>query len=75
MATDERAKIVTLFLHDLKLLLTEAYGLASVGAELGNAGAMDRAIQKIFDIEPLLLDARTLLSAAILQHRQEKEAM
>lgn len=75
MATDERARIVILFLHDLKLLLTEASGLASVSVELGNAGSTDRAIQKIFDIEPLLLDARTLLSAAVLQHRQEKEAM
>ncbi|TAL81647.1 MAG: hypothetical protein EPN75_03810 [Beijerinckiaceae bacterium] len=75
MSMDERSKIVGLFLHDLKLLLTEASGLASVGVELGNAGAMDRAIQKLFDIEPLLMDARTLLSAAILQHRQEKEAL
>ena len=75
MATDERSKIIALFLHDLKLLLTEASGLASVGVELGSAGAMDRAIPKLFDIEPLLLDARTLLSAAVLQHRQEKEAV
>jgi hypothetical protein len=54
-------------------LLTEASGLASVGSSLVEAGATEEALQRIFDMEPLLHDARTLLNAAVLQYRRETE--
>lgn len=73
MASEDRAIIIKLFLQDLKILLTEASGLASIGTSLSEAGATEEALQKIFDMEPLLHDARTLLNAVVLQHRRETE--
>jgi hypothetical protein len=72
MEPEDRAIIIKLFLRDLKVLLTEASGLALVAASLGEAGGIDQAVQKMFDIEPLLHDGRTLLNAAALQYRLEK---
>lgn len=73
MASEDRATIIKLFLRDLKILLAEASGLASIGFSLGEAEAIEQAVQKMFDIEPLLHDARTLLNAAVLQYRHEKD--
>lgn len=71
MASEHRGMIIKCFLHDLKIPLTEASGLASTGSSLVDAGATDQAIQKMFEIEPLLHDARTLLNAATLQYRRD----
>lgn len=73
MAPEDRATVIKLFLGDLKLILSEASGLASIGSSLGDAGATEQAVQKMFDIEPLLLDARTLLNAAVLQYRHDRD--
>ncbi|TAL83909.1 MAG: hypothetical protein EPN75_00465 [Beijerinckiaceae bacterium] len=73
MASEDRTIVIKLFLRDLKILLTEASGLASIGSSLVEAGATEEALQKIFDMEPFLHDARTLLNAAVLQYRRETE--
>jgi hypothetical protein len=74
MALESREVIIKVFLRDIKILLAEASGIAAVGYTLADAGATEQALQKMFDIEPLLHDARTLLSATVLQGRREREA-
>ncbi|TAL80910.1 MAG: hypothetical protein EPN75_05700 [Beijerinckiaceae bacterium] len=73
MASEDRTIVIKLFLRDLKILLTDASGLALIGSSLVEAGATEEALQRIFDMEPLLHDARTLLNAAVLQYRRETE--
>jgi hypothetical protein len=72
MASEERTAIIKLFLRDLKVLLIEASGLALTASSLGETGAIEEAAQKMFEIEPLLHEGRTLLNAAALQYRFEK---
>lgn len=74
MTSENREVIIKVFLRDIKVLLAEASGLAAIGSNLVDAGATEQALQKMFDIEPLLHDARTLLNATVLQCRREHEA-
>jgi hypothetical protein len=74
MTSENREVIIKVFLRDIKILLAEASGLATIGSNLVDAGATEQALQKMFDIEPLLHDARTLLNATVLQCRREREA-
>jgi hypothetical protein len=73
MASENREVIIKVFLRDIKILLAEASGLAAIGFDLIDAGKTEEALQKMFDVEPLLHDARTLLNATVLQCRRERE--
>lgn len=79
MASEDRAIIIKLLLRDMKVMLTEASGLALIASSRGEASAIEEAVQKMFDIEPLLHESRTLLNAAALsiglRKRSKQEAV
>ena len=73
MASEKETKIIQAFAQYIAANLNEAAIIARTANGLGEQGLSERAFQVLLDIEPLIHDASTLMSAALVLRRRDRQ--
>ena len=62
------------FTNQISELLCQAFSLSKAAVTLSSQGLQDNAMETLFDVEPLIFEAKTLLNAAAVIRRYDQRS-
>jgi hypothetical protein len=73
MAEEFASEVVKRFTGEIASRLSKASVLASTAQTLSSQGLTEHAFETLLDVEPLIFETTTLLNAASIVNRSERE--